>query len=87
VDGSYHFRRQRRLDPFVNAGYSLFFSQTSGFFTQVALPHFSLVNFGGGTNLWFSRHLGARIQIRDHLHVESGVTVQFVEVMLGLGLR
>jgi hypothetical protein len=90
VGGSYHFRRKRMVDPFVTAGYS-FFSQTGAYFLSVPtdqnVPHLNLFNAGGGMNLWFSRHVGARIEIRDHLNTVNGGTIQFPEFLLGLGLR
>ncbi len=87
VDGSYHFRHAHLVDPFVVAGYSLFFNQSGGFLTPVSQPHQNLFNFGGGTNLWFSRHLGAKIELRDHVHTNSGSTIHYAEFMLGLGFR
>jgi hypothetical protein len=38
-------------------------------------------------NLWFSRHFGAKIEIRDHVHTGIGATTQYAEFMLGLGFR
>jgi hypothetical protein len=89
VDGSYHFRYQKLVDPFVFAGYSVFFDRNSGslFGTGTGLPSQNLFNFGGGTNLWFSRHVGAKIAFRDHLHSENGSTVHYGEFMLGLGFH
>jgi hypothetical protein len=77
LDGSYHFRRLRLVDPFVLAGYSLFFHRSSGnlfnFGTSTNIPSANLFNFGGGTNLWFSHHVGAKLEFRDHLHSENGL--------------
>ena len=87
VDGSYHFRQAHLVDPFVVAGYSLFFNQSGRLFTPVNQPHLNLFNFGGGTNLWFSRHLGAKIEVRDHAYTNSGSTIHYAEFMLGLGFR
>jgi len=54
LNGYYHFRRQRPVDPFVTAGYSLFFdrTETSFFFgTEAHQDNLGLFNFGGDTNL------------------------------------
>jgi hypothetical protein len=90
LNGSYHFRRQRLVDPFVTAGYSLFFDRTGDSFffgTETHLENLSLFNFGGGTNLWFSRHVGAKIEFRDHVHSGSGSTVHYAEFMLGIAFH
>jgi hypothetical protein len=90
LNGSYHFRRQRLLDPFVIAGYSLFFDRAaSSIFGGAETPRerLNLFNFGGGTNLWFSHHVGAKIEIRDHVHSGSGSTIHYAELMLGLGFH
>jgi hypothetical protein len=90
LNGYYHFRRQRMVDPFVTAGYSLFFDRTGGSFffgTEPHLENLSLFNFGGGTSLWFSRHVGAKIEFRDHVHSGSGSTVHYAEFMLGLAFH
>jgi hypothetical protein len=90
LTGSYHFRQQRLLDPFVAAGYSLFFNRTAANFLfpspDVHKENLSLFNFGGGTNLWFSPHVGAKIELRDHVHSGSG-TVHYAEFMLGLAFH
>jgi hypothetical protein len=65
MDGSYHFRRERLVDPFMTAGYSLFFNDTGSFFATASQPHLSLFNVGAGMNLWFSHHLGSKLEIRD----------------------
>jgi hypothetical protein len=91
LTGSYHFRHERLVDPFVAAGYSLFFGRTAGNFIftrpDVHQDNLSLFNFGGGTNLWFSRHVGAKIELRDHLHSGNGSTVQYLEFMMGLAFH
>jgi Outer membrane protein beta-barrel domain len=90
LDGSYHFRRQRLVDPFVLAGYSLFFHRNSGDFIfgpNTSVPSANLFNFGGGTNLWFSHHVGAKLEFRDHLHSENGSIVHYAEFMMGVGFH
>jgi hypothetical protein len=51
------------------------------------LPSLNLFNFGGGVNLWFSRHVGAKIEARDHVHSDNGSAVHYTEFMLGLGFH
>jgi hypothetical protein len=91
LDGSYHFRRRRLVDPFVLAGYSLFFDRSPdsifNFGNVPRPPSLNLFNFGGGTNLWFSRHVGAKIEFRDHLNSSNGSTVHYAEFMLGVGFH
>jgi hypothetical protein len=77
-DGVYHFLpdRDRKLDPFVNGGYSLMFR--SG--------HAHLGNYGGGVNYWFARHFGARVEFRDHLRTQ-GVAVHYWGVRFGISIH
>jgi len=78
--GYYHFLRDtnksRRLDPFAGAGYTLFFRD----------GHLNLFHFGGGVNLWASRHLGARIELRDQVATYDG-TVHYWGFRLGIAFR
>jgi len=66
---SYHFFPRKtgdRLEPFVTAGYSLFFrAGLSGGY-----------NAGGGFNLWLNKDLALRIEIRDQ-HSHRFETVSF----------
>jgi len=91
LNGSYHFRHERLVYPFFSAGYSLFFHRTTAvnFLSSAELheENLSLFNFGGGTNLWFSRHAGAKIELRDHVHSGSGSTVHYLEFMLGIAFH
>jgi hypothetical protein len=76
VNGSYHFLPQdRRLDPFVTAGYSLVFRSGSA----------NLVNFGGGVQYWMRDRLGLRAEFRDH--VLPNPAVHYLEVRFGLCFR
>jgi hypothetical protein len=57
VNGIYLFGQRdqsSRLVPFITGGYSLGFRSGAG----------HAVNFGGGTHYWFSRHAGARFEVR-----------------------
>jgi hypothetical protein len=77
VNGYYHFvHRDRRIHPFVTAGYTVFFRD----------GHVNLFNFGGGANLWATRHLGARIELRDQVATYNG-TLHYWGVRLGLAFR
>ena len=66
---SYHFlpsTTERRLEPFVTAGYSLFFRAgiSQGY------------NTGGGVNVWLNRKAAMRFEVRDH-HSYSRDTLSF----------
>ena len=76
----YHFVRDksksRRFDPFVDGGYTVFFRD----------GHLNLGHFGGGANLWASRHVGARIELRDQVATNDG-TVHYWGFRLGVAFR
>jgi hypothetical protein len=57
--GYYHFlsKKDSKLDPFVDGGYTLFFRD----------GHANLFHFGGGVNYWAGRHIGARVELRDQV--------------------
>jgi len=58
-DASYHFlgnRNTKRIEPFLEGGYSLYYGQRT--FTR------SACNFGGGFNLWLTKHVAPRFEIR-----------------------
>jgi hypothetical protein len=48
--------RERKLVPFVTAGYSLAFRQDA----------FNPVNYAGRAAYWFRNNLGLRLEARDH---------------------
>jgi len=55
---SYHFlpsTTDRKLEPFLTAGYSLFF--------RAGISHG--YNVGGGLNVWLDKTVGTRFEIRD----------------------
>jgi hypothetical protein len=66
ANGYYHFFRSKtaRYDPFVTGGYSLFFRRGTA----------NLGNYGAGLNYWFLQHLGARVEVRDHVLPGNGGT-------------
>jgi hypothetical protein len=76
--GTVYFRRgkENRLDPFVNAGYTLMFR--SG--------HENLFYFGGGTNYWMTRKVGLRMEFRDHVSTNYS-TAHFWSIRMGLAFR
>ena len=76
--GYYHFlrKRDRRLDPFVGAGYTMFFRD----------GHANLFHFGGGTNVWLTRHLGTRIELRDQV-LTGYSAVHYWGFRLGVAFR
>jgi hypothetical protein len=57
ANGTYHFRRNGRLSPFVTGGYTLFFrtGTANGF------------NFGGGVNWWLADRFGLKAEVRDQV--------------------
>ncbi len=59
INGLYAFRTSRlaRVSPFVTGGYSLLFRD----------GHLNAVNFGVGMHYWFSRRVGLRLEVRDHV--------------------
>lgn len=65
LNAYYHFAResvrQRKLDPFATAGYSLLFRNFTG----------NMFNFGGGLNYWFEDNLGVKLEFRDHVRKHS----------------
>ncbi len=62
VDASYHFLREKKVEPFAMGGYSLYFGDRTA--TQ------SGYNLGGGVNFWFSRHATLRLEVRHQGHIE-----------------
>ncbi|MCC6364088.1 MAG: hypothetical protein IT165_11220 [Bryobacterales bacterium] len=59
VNGGYHFlagRKDTKWDPFVTAGYSLFFRQGSA----------NGANYGGGVVYWAKPKIGIRAEFRNH---------------------
>ena len=78
ANGSYHFSRRKKLDPFVTGGYTLFFR--SG--------HANLFNVGGGVDYWFRERLGLRLEIRDQVWPSQyGTTGHFWGVRIGIAFR
>jgi len=78
VSATYHFnagRQDTKWDPFVVAGYSLFFRSGT----------LNGAHWGGGVGYWFSRHVGARIEFRDQRSVPEGFG--FPTVRFGLSFR
>jgi hypothetical protein len=55
---SYHFplSKTSKLLPFVTAGYSVWWS-----------PRVNMFNVGGGIDYWLNRHVGLRVEFREHI--------------------
>jgi hypothetical protein len=66
----------RKLDPFVTGGYSLLWSG----------GHVNAGNVGVGTNYWFAKHFGLRVEGRDHIRSE-GQQVHYWGVRFGIAFR
>ena len=64
------------IDPFVDGGYTLFFHSGSA----------NLFHFGGGANFWATRHLGARVELRDQVASYDG-TIHYWGFRLGVAFR
>ena len=75
---SYHFihDKRRKIDPYVTGGYTLFFRTGTE----------NLFNFGVGTNYWFARRVGLRVEFRDQVYTQTG-TAHFWGVRLGVAFR
>jgi hypothetical protein len=70
VNFSYHFlpgATERRIEPFVSAGYTLFFRAgvRSG------------VNVGVGINRWLNKNVALRFEVRDNFHGPGGPVFGF----------
>ncbi len=76
--GVFYFRggTGRKLDPFVNGGYSLMFRGDRE----------NLFYFGGGANYWISENVGLRMEFRDHV-LNHDTTAHFWSFRLGLAFR
>ena len=78
LNGLYSFKTNRlsRISPFVTGGYSVLFG--SG--------HLNAVNFGAGIHYWFSRRVGLRLEVRDH--VSPGYfSDHLIQGRIGIALR
>ena len=70
----YHFGSDRKIDPYITGGYSLFFRGNSA----------NSGNFGIGVNLWLWRSLGMKVEFRDHVASPGGVTAHWWGGRVGL---
>jgi|SRR5215471_16186985 len=61
-NASYHFLRNRKVSPFVTAGYSLAFRNSTT----------NMANYGAGLTYWFSNRVGLRLEGRDHVNPDNG---------------
>jgi hypothetical protein len=77
LNGSYHFMRGAKLDPFVTGGYTLAFRSGT----------LNMGNYGAGLNYWLGDHLGVRAEFRDHVHVNRGANLHFWGVRFGVAFR
>ena len=67
--------KDSRLDPFVTGGYSAAVEEGSA----------NMFNFGGGVNYWLHRRFGLRLEIRDHVFIDS--VAHYWGFRFGLGVR
>lgn len=68
---------ETKAEPFVTAGYTLFFRQGTA----------NGANFGGGVNWWFKERVGLRFEVRDNVLIDSNLTAHFVGGRIGLTFR
>jgi len=69
---------ERKVDPFVNGGFSLLFGRGSGF----------AMHYGGGVNYWVQRRVGLRFEFRHYIwSPEAGELVHLVSFRFGLVLH
>lgn len=76
---AYYFTRkaERRLEPFVNGGYTLMFRNERE----------NLFYFGGGTNWWFSKRVGLRMEFRDQVSTHYRTAIHFWGLRFGAAFR
>jgi hypothetical protein len=77
TNGYGHLWRDRNLDPFVTAGYSILFRDFAA----------NGVNFGAGTNYWFRENVGLLLEGRDHFATIQGASTHIWEFRIGLTFR
>ncbi len=75
---SYHPWKDSKIDLFVNSGYTLAFDSRD---------REGLFHIGGGFNQWYSRKMGLRLEIRDHICSHSGNVNHTWQVRIGLAFR
>jgi len=84
LNGAYHFSHNKRVMPFVTAGYSrVSYGNGNGGLNGG--------NIGIGVNYWFSKHSALRLEIREHFVVSvdySSVAIgHSMEFRLGMNFR
>jgi hypothetical protein len=79
-NGAYHFvssQRERRLVPFVTAGYTRAFANQSGA---------NLANYGAGFQYWFKENWAFRVEGRDHINT-NGPAAHAWQIRLAIVFR
>jgi hypothetical protein len=76
---AYYFTRraERKWEPFVNGGYTLMFRDGRE----------NLFYLGGGTNWWFSKSVGLRMEFRDQVSTHYRTAVHFWGLRFGAAFR
>src|SRR5271157_5396439 len=81
ISPAFHFvarYSERKVDPFVNGGFSLLFGRGGGF----------AMHYGGGVNYWVRRRVGLRFEFRHYIwSPESGELVHLVGFRFGIVLH
>ena len=83
ANATFHFqnKKDRSFEPFLTGGYSHYFGDRTN--TQ------SGFNFGGGVNLWASKHAALRLEIREQGHINyfHSEFTNFVAFRVGVTFR
>ncbi len=75
---SYHPWKDSKMDLFVNSGYTIAFDSRD---------RESLFHVGGGFNHWYSRKMGLRLEVRDHICSHSGDINHTWQIRIGMAFR
>jgi outer membrane protein W len=78
---SFHFPKaaHQKIEPFVQAGATLMYFQTDNGRGSAA------ANFGGGANLWFTKHVALRCDVKDFQGTNTYPNL--LEFRIGLAFR
>jgi hypothetical protein len=77
LNGSYNFRRSKKISPFITSGPSLALGNDSAGF---------VMNLGGGLHWWIKDRIGLRFEVRDHF-LPASLSYHAVSFRIGLAFR
>ena len=84
---------KNKVEPFVTAGYSLFYHGETEYLFGLSPSPFRVhriengVNFGAGTNWWLRERMGLRFEFRDYILIRSYESIHFAGAHIGLTFR